>query len=263
MRDCFLILSLILFPLLTLHSQELTDEGEKKWNGFLYPEAGFVFPDGTIRDRIAIRQNISSYYVDQTSDGHVSSETNGYFIGLGYEYYISRFRTGFSTGLRFTGFRTQITGNSSERADFFYLRYSMVDTDTRFARVKKITESLNLLSIPVELSVTPFEFGRIGLFARAGVEFNIINPAGKRDIRFQNETMEVNQDDILKNISDQPGKFYSTLYGSVGITLNNENRIRYRLEVYVPSLFLSRDNFSLTEVNSFNGVRFSVQMPLH
>jgi hypothetical protein len=262
MKNFLLTLSLIILPLVCLLSQETANNTEDKNTGSLHLESGFIYPDGKIREGIAVRQNISSYYVDQSATGHVYSETYGIFFSLKYEYFIGKFNTGISTGLRYTGFQSTITGNSSDKADFFYLRYSEVNTDTKFARVKDITETKGFVTIPVELRFIPFHYRNIALFARVGVEFSILNPVKKTNIDFQEVSMEAYQDEVLNNIAIQPDNFYSTLYGSLGITIGKKDKPHYIFEVSLPSLFLSRNNFALTEINSFSGFKLSVQIPL-
>ncbi|MBN2350756.1 MAG: hypothetical protein JXJ22_18100 [Bacteroidales bacterium] len=259
MRNILLSFFLISLPWLTLHAQDLPENTPGKWVGLLHVEFGAIYPDGKIRESISVRQNISSYYVDQVSNGSISSETYGVVLGLKWEYFNTRLKTGISTGVRYTGFRSEITGYSSDRANFFYLRYSMVNTDTKFARVKNISESNNFISIPLELRFIPFKFQNFGLFGKVGIEFSNFNLKKETDINFQEKTMESYQDEILDNIGISSNNFYSTLYGSVGFLLGKENKTNYIFEVFLPSLFLSRNNFALTEVDYYAGFKFSVQ----
>ncbi len=262
MKNVLLTLGLIILPLAGLHCQEPSDKTAGNHTGFLHLESGFMYPHGKIRENIAVRQNISSYYVDQSSDGHVSSETYGVFFSLRYEYFIEKLNAGISTGLRYTGFQSTISGNSSDKADFFYLRYSMINTDTKFARVKDITETKGFISIPVELRFIPIQYKNVGLFAKAGIEFSILNPVKKTDIDFQEASMEAYQDEVLSNITVQPDNFYAAFYSSVGIAIGKKDKPHYIFEVFLPSPLLSKNNFALTEVNSFTGFKFSVQIPL-
>ena len=75
-------------------------------------------------------------------------------LGARYEYGLPVIKSDISTGLRFVGINSEITGYASANSDFFYLRYSMEETDTKFARVKSLTECNYILSIPLAVSYT-------------------------------------------------------------------------------------------------------------
>ncbi len=262
MKKIPLSLFLILFPFFNLPAQENTLNPPGQWKSLLHIESGFMYPDGKIRDNIAVRQNISSYYVDQSSDGAVTAETYGFILGARWEYYNDKLNAGISSGLRFTGFRSEISGYSSQMAKFFYLRYSMSGSDTKFARVKKITESTNFFSIPLEVRLVPVKYRKFALFAKAGAEISIFTFGKETNIDFQEQTMEARQKEVLDNIGITSESFYSTLYGSAGISLGADNKPEYIFEIFFPSLFLSHDNFALTKTGYFSGFKFSVQFPI-
>jgi len=259
----------LLSPLLLLFAarsillpQDIASVPAGKWKGFIHLETGYIYPVGSIKETVAIRQNISSYFVNQSSDGEILSETSGFQFGLKYEYFYSRFKTGISAGMRYTGFRTDISGFSASNADFFYLRYSMEGTDTKFARVKSISEVNNFISIPLEIRVVPLRYRNIALFFRAGAEYSRFNLKKGTDIEFQDKAMEVNEAGILENIGASTNKNYASLYGSVGVQCGKENKANYLFEIFLPSYFLTDQNFAMSDVDYFEGFKFSVQIPL-
>ena len=262
MRKIALILCLIILPCVRLHSQVLSEKQPGSWVRFLQVESGFMYPGGTIKENIAIRQNISSYYVYQSSNGYVSSYTSGFMLGLRWEYFNVRLKAGISTGLRYTGYISEISGFTSSNADFFYLRYSMMNSDTKFARVKSISETNNFISIPLEIRFIPFQYKGLGLFVKAGIEFSRFNLKKGTDIIFQDTIMEINEDIILSGMGAAPNKLYSTLYGSIGLKIGKEDKPNYQFEVFLPSLFLTKNNFTLSDVEYFDGFKFSVQIPI-
>ena len=262
MKNSALLLCFIFIYGLNLYSQDISSKPPENRTWFLHLESGYIYPEGSIRESIAIRQNISSYYVNQDTDGHISSETYGFTLGLRWEYFNPRFKTGISTGLRYTGYRSEISGYSSSISDFFYMRYSMQDGETRFARVRSIDETNNFLSIPLELRLVPLQYKRAGFFVKAGAEISFLNFEKGTDIDFQEGGMEAHQDIVLNSIGMTTNKVYSTVYGSVGLKLGQENKPNYSFEVFIPSLFLTGDNFTLTDVDHFTGFRISIQFPL-
>lgn len=261
MKNFVITLCLIVMAGIDLYSQDIPEKPPHNWSRFLHVESGIMYPKGTIKESIAIRQNISSYYVNQASNGQISSTIFGFILGLRWEYFNVKLKTGISTGLRYTGYICEISGFSSSNSDFFYLRYSMLNSDTKFARVKSISETNNFISIPLELRTIPIQYKGLGLFVKVGAEFSKFNLKKSTNIDFQDESMEIHQDIILNDISAATNKLYSTLYGSIGLKLGQENKPNYIFEVFLPSFFLTRNNFTLTNVDHFEGFKFSVQFP--
>ncbi len=262
MKKLLMLLCLIVTAIPALYAQDGSTLLPDKWVSYLHLESGIMNPSGTIRESIAIRQNISSYYVYQSSNGYISSSTSGFFMGLRWEYFSRKLKAGFSSGLRYTGYTSEISGFTSSNADFFYLRYSMMNADTKFARVKSITELNNFITIPLELRFIPIQYKEIGLFAKVGVEFSLANLKKGTTINFQDNAMDSNQDLILSGLGITTQKMYSTLYGSIGLKLGKEGKPNYMVEVFLPSMFLTKNNFTLTQVDYFDGVKFSVQFPI-
>lgn len=262
MRNLLFSICFILVSVIKTFSQDIAEKPPHNWNKFLHVEAGYIYPDGTIRESIAIKQNVSSYYVNQYSSGYVSAATSGFTLGLRWEYFYTKFKIGFSTGLRYYSYNSEISGYTSSNADFFYLRYSIKNSDTKFARVKSITEDNKYISIPLEITYIPFQYKSLSLFVKGGVDFSIFNLKNDTDIHFHDDAMEIHQDLILSSMSETGNKFHSTLYGTVGLNLGQKGKVNYSVEAFLPSYFLSKNNFSLTEVDTFEGFKLAVKFPI-
>jgi hypothetical protein len=263
MKPHVLAFIFIINSLLSLYSQNNNEKLQPDWQRFIYLESGFIYPEGSIKENIAIRQNINSFYVNQGSYGHIYSESSGFTAGLRWEYFNTKFKTGVSSGLRYTGYNTGITGFSSWNARFFYLRYSIFDNNTKFARVTSINESLHFISVPVELRFVPLEYSKFGLFIKVGGEFSYKRLSESTSIDFFENHMKVHHDTILNSLGLSTGKHYSTLYSSAGLKLGKHGHPNFLIEVFMPSYFLTRNNFNLTESNYFEGVKFSLQIPVN
>ena len=248
---------------LDLYSQDLPVKTQHNWIQFLHLESGLMYPSGSVKEDIAIRQNISSYYVNQYSNGYISTASSGVLLGLRWEYFNVKFKTGISTGLRYIGYTSELSGYSSNSADFFYLRYSMQDTDTKFARIKSITESNSFISIPIEIRTVPFQYMKFELLAKVGAEISIINLKKSSDIDFSNSSMEIHQNHIMNSIGIDANSLYSTLYASIGLKYGIENKPNFIFEVFLPSIFLTSNNFFLSEVDYYDGFKLSVQFPIN
>jgi len=263
MKKLILSLSILLAAGVQMYSQEEYSEPSQKWLKYIHIETGFMYPAGNIKENIAIRQNLSSYFVNQYSEGEIMSETSGINFGVKYEYFSPRFKTGIATGLRYTGYLTDISGYSSGNAEFFYLRYSTLGSDTKFARVKSLSERHNFVTIPIELRMVPVKIKDIGFFVKAGAEFTLLNFKNDTNIEFQDPAMNASEDNILFQISDQENTYYSTLYGSVGMEYALKSKTSLTFEVFLPSFVLSDNIFDLTDVSHIEGFKFSVLIPLN
>lgn len=263
MKKSLLFFLTILTAGLNLLSQDVSTEPSQKWLKYLHLETGIIYPAGSIKENIAIRQNLSSYFVNQYSEGEIISATSGINFGVKYEYFSPRFKTGLASGLRYTGYFTDISGYSSGTAEFFYLRYSTSGSDTKFARVKSLAERHNFITIPVEVRFVPIKIKEVGFFVKAGAEFTILDIKKDSNIEFQDAAMNVFESNILSQIKDKDNTYYSTLYGSVGFDCPIINRASLTFEVFLPSFVLSDNIFELTDVSHIEGFKFSVLIPLN
>jgi hypothetical protein len=139
----------------------------------------------------------------------------------------------------------------------------MMDSDTKFARIKALYETKNYISIPLEVRYMPLEYNKFGLFARAGIEFSLLNLDNKTNIEFRESIMESSEDEIIKQLGISTNTYYSTLYASAGLKYGSDDKPNLIFEIFLPSLFLSKDMFFLTETNSFEGFKFSIQIPVN
>lgn len=262
MRYVLIATVLTIIPFIRTFPQNETNPTSNSQKKYIHIETGYIYPEGKIKENISIRQNLNYYSVVQYSDGYISSETSGLFFGARYEYYLPKIKSGISSGLRFVGFDTEISGYISNNSDFFYLRYSFQDSETKFARVKSLTENNYLLSVPLELRFIPLQYKKLSFYVKAGVEYSIANLKNKTDIKFQNEAMNVHKDEILGKVSSPTSANYSTFYSSVGCSLGQEGKTNYSIEIFLPSTFLTRNNFSLIDTDYFAGFKISLQFPV-
>ena len=256
----YLFLIVLLYPAM-LFSQDNPSRRDT-WKSRIHIEGGALYPEGQIRENIAIRQNVSSYYIYQSSRGYITSETYGPTFGLRWEFFNPDLKLGISSGLRYTGFKTEISGSTSVNADYFYLRYYSMGSETRFARMKSISETSQYLIVPLEVSYSLFEFKDFGLFAKGGAEFSLFNLRHDTDVEFQEESMDTNSGKVLESFGEPSKNFFAGAYASAGINYSSPNGLVYQAEFFFPSLFLSKDNFVLTEIDNYSGFRLSVIIPL-
>lgn len=243
-------------------AQDANETTMSAWGRYLHVESGFVFPSGKVKDNIAIRQNVSSYFAEQSSEGRVFSHTSGFQLSARYELFHYNYRAGLSAGLRYQVFDTDITGYATRGSDFFYLRYSTQGADTRFARVKNITERNQFLTIPVELQIVPIQIQQVGLFGKLGVELGVAKLGHSSALEFHNSEMKQFESSILADFGTAKSKLFSSAYASLGMRIGKPGSTQFSAEFLLPSLILSEDSFQLSEMESYSGFKVSVQIPL-
>jgi hypothetical protein len=256
------LLALLSFAM--LKAQETPVGADPAIIKLIHFEAGFNIPKGSLREDVAIRQNLNyNYnYYNPTSDGSVSAYTSGVLFGIRLEYFIPAYHSGISAGLRFTGFNTEIYGITYGSMDYFYLRYSEEGSDTRFARVKSLMEDHYVLSIPVELRIVPLRYNNLSLSFKAGVEAGILNLKNERSIDFSEESMNARTAEVMAGLPPPAGNSYATFYTAICFNAGWEGKPNYSLEILLPSAFLTKNYFSLIETDYFAGVKLSMQLPL-
>ncbi len=223
---------------------------------------GVLSPGGSVKESLEVRQNPSYYYDNNYRSGSVNAETSIYNFGASYEYFLDNLKSGLSTGIRFTNVFTEVFGHSSHQSDFFFLRYSEDESDTKFARVKNLTEHYAVLSIPLELRVQLLRWHDFSLFARAGMEYAFVKLTHSLDIEFQQESMDLVKDVVLDKIKSPLNNQYATAYASLGLTYGKEGKINAVFELMGPATFLTNDNFHLVDLHYNSGFKLAVIIPL-
>lgn len=263
MKHIFVFIFAVSIPLLAARSQTYDVSTSPEWKKYLHVEAGLIYPEGSIKESVAIRQNISYFFANQFSSGHVSSTSYGILAGARYEYYYPRFKSGLSAGLRFTGFNTEISGYTSSNSEFFYLRYSIEDNNTKFARIKLMEESNYYLTVPIEVKVVPLTYRNLSLYAKAGVEFSLLRFGSGADITFQDEIMDQNKESVLTSITGESNKFYSTFNSAIGVIVGHDEGPKLLFEVFLPSLFLTENNYKFIDTEYYSGMKLSLAFPIN
>lgn len=258
-----LLFSLVLFLASGLYAHEPSKKSPAMWEHRLHLEAGFSFPSGSISENLAIRQNISSYYVYQSSQGTVYCDLSSFNTALKWGTYNPGLKLGFAAGVRYSSFTTHISGYTSSNANFFYIRYSTSGTDTKFARVKSITESSKLIGIPIEVTYVPFSSTFMQFFLKGGIEPASYRISHLTDIEFENPDMKAVEEEVAATFSTPVSAFCTSFYTSLGFTIAGETKPGFTFEWVLPSVFISQKNFNLADVNrAFTGIRASVHFPV-
>lgn len=264
MNKILLTICLAAFCGMKLFAQDSVVKPPQNWSHFLHTEGGFLFPFTDMKKSISIRQNLSSYYVDQSSEGSINTFTMGFFASAKYEIFNTKIKTGFSTGIRFISYGSRISGYSSSNSDFFYVRYSMLSSDTKFARIHSIEQIKQIITIPLEIRYVLYHLQslNLGVSVKLGTEFSALIPTNETTISFQEPNMNVYEDVVLSSIQAKSGNFYSTVYGSIGLHIGKLNSNSVLLELMLPAFYTSSDNFSLVTSKNYIGLKGSILFSL-
>jgi len=225
-------------------------------------EAGGADWSGEPDTRWNIRQDVNSYGANLYADPvHAGSEGSFQYIGIKPEFTLWKGRVYVGTGLRFST-AYEFLGNISEgEQSYFFLRRQGHEA-VEFYRIRSIEETVNHLSVPLEISLVVLGYrSNWQLYVKAGSEIGM-KVYGKTHIRFRNPEMNPYAQELLDDADIRLNRFYSTLYGTIGLRLTQRNGIRYSAEVIIPSRYLTKDNFSVVTPQEFSGAQFSISFPM-
>ena len=215
-----------------------------------------------IDSRWQIRKTAWSYY-DYGYSNYSAPYDNlqiSYF-GVKPEYLFAGDKLSVSAGLRFSDVYSSIASGSLSDNYAFYLLYNQTSEVTEYAKVKELSQDNYYLSVPVELTFIPWRFKYLSLYAKVGAEFGFLLDS-KSNIVFLNNTMDAYKQSILNNAGVNPNPIYSTFYTALGVKFGKPNKVRYNLEINLPSSLLSQNNSSILNIGVMTGFSFSVSFPI-
>lgn len=166
-----------------------------------------------------------------------------------------------SSGVRFTRINSNLMQGDQDDNEFFFLLYNQAGNDTEYLKVKEINQDNDYLTVPLEVSFTPFRYEYMNFYVKLGVESGFLLNT-RSDIRFLNATMEPYQQSVFDKVGITPNSRFTNLYSTIGCQLGGPNRVKYHLELYLPSSVLSTGNSSIIAPGSVSGVQLSIEIPL-
>jgi hypothetical protein len=101
----------------------------------------------------SVRQGLGSFDFHNSS---VYTVANSFYFGVKPEFVFNNGRFSAASGIRY--FSMNCTLNNNNRFGFFFLRYGENAPDTRYARVRGISENYNFIGVPLELKWRPMRF---------------------------------------------------------------------------------------------------------
>jgi len=216
----------------------------------------------TLNDVWQIRQDVGS------SDYYGSSSvvnTDMYVTQLGIKPEMSFFDNKFaiSSGLRYYNVQSNISiyRYGSSLPAYFYLRYANSGLNTEYAKVYGIDETSHYLGIPLELKFTPLSLWKFDFYLKTGIDFGF-KLGTRTDISFVNSGMEEYENQILTNLGVNSNTLFSTWYSAIGVTFGDRDKLRYSLDILLPSIYISGNNSTLVNNDIFTGFRLSLQLPV-
>ena len=258
LRNLFLIIVLLTTTLV----QAQQNDTERRLNRWLLGfEVGteVVIEPNFRSDKWSVRQGLGSSYFHRSSV--YISRASGFSFGIIPEFVFGNGRFSAASGLRYLSMRCTLDNNS--RFGFFFLRYSENSTDTRYARVRSISENSDFIGIPLELrwhlahsanSQANFHL-MIGTDAYFRFNSNI-------DIDFVNDFMQNEQQTILDYVGIDTNDFLSRFSFGFGGSYTFANRTAITMDMLFP-FYLTENNFALitSPISNF-AIQFSFQIPL-
>jgi len=228
---------------------------------FLAFETGLNFVSGNLNSNWKVRQDVGNYDYGYGHSNSISSEMTISSVGIKPGMSFFQNKVGVYTGLRYTQMNSTLSKNSSVDGAFFYLSDKSSTVNTEYYKVRHITEDNDYLGIPLEIIVLPFKNDYLDLYLKVGGELNFKFHTS-REIEFANIAMKPYQQMLLDNAKVTPNSIYSSVYSAVGVRMGKKNRVKYDLELVLPSYILTKNNSSLVIPEFYSGIKFAVQIPI-
>lgn len=207
-----------------------------------------------------IRQDVGTY--DYYNNSYLYSYLNGSRFAVKPEWLFFDGKLAFETGLKYTYLNSELYMNSASNVPgYFFLRFNNSGMETEYAKVFSIDESSHLLSFPLEVKFIPLTFGKFDLYVKTGLEFGL-KISSSTNIQFVNETMNPYEQQVLDYVGIKTNNYFSGWNNSVGVTYGSKDKLRYSLEMLLPSFVLSQNNSTLVDTDMYTGFRLSLQLPV-
>ena len=257
-----LFLTAVLLSATLLQAQQNDERVSTPNHWMLGIEMGTEGIFGSFRDdKWSVRQSFGSFGNFDSRNSSVFANAGSFYFGVKPEFVFGNGRLSVASGLRYLSVNCTLDNNS--RFGFFFLRYGEVGTDTRYARVRSISENYHFIGIPLELRWRPIRFPNpqfnFHLMVGADAYFKL---GSNIEIDFVNDFMQNEKQTILDYVGVETNNFLSRAHFGFGASYTFENRMAITVDVLFP-FFLTENNFALigSPINS-SAVQFSFQIPL-
>ncbi len=253
----------IIITLNNVKSQEITKSEESQWLQLIRIEFNGLLPNTSLKESIPIRQTVSNYslYNNYNESGKITSNTFGQAYAIITEFYNKTHKFGISSGIKYLYYNSDIKGEISNIAEYFYFRYFSGEQETKFARVRNLSENNHYIVIPIDAHIYLLNRKRYGIFTKLGSDLGL-NINNKLNVIFFNPEMNPSKNEVLSVLDKTQQKFYATINASIGLRYYYIDKICFNFEIYLLSTLIGTDYFVLSEIKRFSGIRTSVQFPL-
>ncbi|HLO91697.1 MAG TPA: outer membrane beta-barrel protein [Lentimicrobium sp.] len=229
-------------------------------NWLIIPESGVISTSGMVHEMDFIRGDIpypGSYYTSS-----VNSYNKQWFAGLKAEKRMLDNKLGLATGIKFTkaDYSVGPDNYSGDTDDFFYWEVGHNNNNTLYYRVKGIEQHNSYLGIPVEARYFFSDPYGLGMYVKAGVQFDLLLNSNT-DILFRDPEMEKHSGE-LTDMLPEPAKFISSIYAAGGITLGNPARPHADMAIIFPYGYLTETGCIVDRGLGF-GCQLSLIIPLN
>lgn len=260
MKSIFFLLVFLIVSMRLFSQNE--NESSQVWQKFVHIEMNGLLPNATMKENIPIRQNVSSYTYYHQNDAKIVAQTNGLTYAAKLELYNDQLNLGVSAGIKYWSYHTTIKGRMSENAEYFYFRYVSDQQESKFARLRNITEKQQYFTVPLDVRYYFLNRKRLGLFARLGgdVGFNVYH---KLDVTFFNPEMNPNKPEVLSIIDQTFDKVYYSAFASLGFRYYYLDKVSLNVEINVLSTYFGANYFILTDAERYSALKASIQIPLN
>jgi len=249
---------LVLLVVVSLYKTNLNAQITQKYLNVDMGITGFV---NELPDNLKIRGDVPKYYYgNEPSTKMVNGYMHKQFLGLKAEIVI-RDKFGWSVGVRYSQMKSSITKNNKDYGnDYFYLVTNETATSSEYMKVREINQSSNYVGVPIEFRYFPYMPRKFRVFIKLAAEGTILLQT-KTNVKFGDEAMAKNENDVTRNISN-PAKLSSLLYGGFGIKYGQKSKPSVSIEFSGPAWFASYKSNGMLNPVVGGGVQINIQIPI-
>ncbi len=185
------------------------------------------------------------------------------YIGIKFEYRIIKNSIGLSGGLRYTRMNTSIgrTSYLTNSPDFFYVSFNHDGLNTEFAKVRELSQKVNYLGVPLELTYYPVNPKVIAFYYRAGVSFNV-KLSSESDVLFFNDLMKTYRNEVIR-VVEKACPYYTTFNLGLGLKVGKSEKPGFFIEAYAPIGVIYPDNSYFVKPLAGGGFRIMARVPIN
>ena len=247
---------LALLPFLTFAQEINTGSGRI---GFEFGSDNY-FGGINVPERVRASKSVYEYNDFYYGSPKANQSITTLYGGVNYETYFNNDRLGFSAGLRFSQFTSEISAGWNQ--NYLVWLFRQDETYTDFLTIRSITQNNNYLGVPLSLRyILPRK--RDSFFTqyfKLGTAINYCLSTNN-SILFFDASMSRHEDAVSEQIG-KPNPLNALIYPAYGFKFGRMKNVWVNLEFIFPGFIIGNNAHPFVKTNVGMGIQLAVQIPL-